>query len=202
MEQRTAFKFFEMSSSVTLDEMERELNTFLAKNRIIDVVKAAPGPGNEGRWSFAVEYLPLSGQEQARTQDVRASARKEKQVDYREVLSVEDFSLYVKLRSYRKEQSEKDGVASYMICTNAELAAIAQRHPRTKRELLEIHGIGEGKWEKYGKALISVVDDWTREHGPIEGNGSYSEEFEEFVEETNNDLDVDKSDELDEEANE
>ena len=41
--------------------------------------------------------------------------------------------------------------------TDATLEAIAERMPRTERELLAVPGIGAAKLEKYGQAVLEVL---------------------------------------------
>jgi len=46
-------------------------------------------------------------------------------VDYQKLLSEPEFALYVKLRDWRKTQSEEQGVPPFSIFHNATLASIA-----------------------------------------------------------------------------
>jgi hypothetical protein len=55
-------------------------------------------------------------------------------VDYREVLSAQDFAVFSKLREVRKGLAEKEGVPPYTIFTNEQLAAVVRQKVTTKAE--------------------------------------------------------------------
>ena len=74
--------------------------------------------GSGSFWTFCVDYLePTSGV----TADGRQAGQRGK-VDYKEVLSPEDFVIFAGLREVRKEMAQKDGVPVYTIFTNDQLA--------------------------------------------------------------------------------
>jgi len=70
-------------------------------------------------------------------------------------LSEEMQKVYQELKKWRNERATRDGIPSYMIARNAQLAAICRRHPGTISELREIEGIGEATCSKYGQELLS-----------------------------------------------
>ncbi|XAR56334.1 DNA helicase [Bertholletia excelsa] len=68
-----------------------------------------------------------------------------------------------------------DGVMAYHIFGNATLHLISKRIPRTKEELLEIHGIGNVKVNKYGDRLLETIKTTIKEHDKGEKNNSGNE---------------------------
>jgi superfamily II DNA helicase RecQ len=78
-------------------------------------------------------------------------------VDYKEKLGEADYGFYLRLREWRKARAEAEGVDAFTIFTNAQLAAIAERRPASSPALREIPGIGEGRAEKYGEAILKEV---------------------------------------------
>ena len=60
-------------------------------------------------WAILVEYLESSG----KSADVTIRGK----VDYKDVLSAGDFSLYSKLREIRKKLAEENGLPVYAVCT-------------------------------------------------------------------------------------
>lgn len=66
-------------------------------------------------------------------------------------------ALYRALRKWRNERARTDGVPSYIIARNAQLAEICRRLPRTLAELKEIEGIGEATCEKYGRDILAHI---------------------------------------------
>ncbi|MBN2308520.1 MAG: HRDC domain-containing protein [Candidatus Hydrogenedentes bacterium] len=143
------FAFF----SIPVDggaSIAQELNAFLRAHRVVSVQKELTQRDTSPCWRLCIEYLegPASP---------RDGERRGPRVDYKEVLSEEDFAVFVRLREARKECAGTEGVPVYAICTNEQLAQIARRRPASVEELREIEGLGEAKCAKYGEALLAAV---------------------------------------------
>jgi hypothetical protein len=69
--------------------------------------------------------------------------------------------LFTRLREWRKETAEKDGVPVYIIATNKQLMDIIHGTPRTLEMLSHIQGFGKKKVEKHGKEIIGIIDAFT-----------------------------------------
>ncbi|MCH8890338.1 MAG: HRDC domain-containing protein [Myxococcales bacterium] len=74
-----------------------------------------------------------------------------------EVLGDRDRALFNALRSYRLKRASASGVPPYVVASDRTLREIAAQRPRTKDELLVIHGIGPARARRYGKGLLEVV---------------------------------------------
>ena len=68
-----------------------------------------------------------------------------------------DLPLFDALRALRTTLAREQGVPPYVIFHDATLREIARLRPRTPGELLEVGGIGAGKAERYGDAVLDVV---------------------------------------------
>lgn len=66
-------------------------------------------------------------------------------------------NLQQKLWQWREQQAHSEGIESFKIFSKATLDAIVTKKPSSKEELLEIKGIKEKKYQKYGKAILSLV---------------------------------------------
>ncbi len=142
------YKFFTIPINAA-DQMESALNRFLVSKRTLTVHREFVQNGANSFWSLAVEYLSDG--------NVGAEKTDKSRVDYREVLSPDDFALYVKLRDWRKQEALKEGLALYNIFNNEQLAEIAEKRVATLSALKEIEGIGEARIKKYGKAVLALV---------------------------------------------
>ena len=78
-------------------------------------------------------------------------------IDYKEILSEKDFSLFSKLREARKKLAEENGLPVYAVCTNEQLAEIAKRRPKNLGDFMQIEGIGQGKADKYALTLLECI---------------------------------------------
>lgn len=81
-------------------------------------------------------------------------------VDYHEGL----FSI---LRALRKKMSDELNVPPYVLFSDATLRDLCRYFPESKAEMLAIKGIGERKYEQYGEAFMSAIQDWRQEHPEI-----------------------------------
>jgi ATP-dependent DNA helicase RecQ len=61
------------------------------------------------------------------------------------------------LRQLRLEIAQKDGVPPYIVFSDKTLKELSVAQPTTKEEMLNIHGIGEVKFERYGKEFLQLL---------------------------------------------
>ncbi|MHB8793648.1 MAG: RecQ family ATP-dependent DNA helicase [Thermoleophilia bacterium] len=66
--------------------------------------------------------------------------------------------LFEALRAHRLELARSDAVPPFVIASDRTLRDIARLRPETLDQLLEAHGIGPAKTEKYGAGFLSVVN--------------------------------------------
>ena len=65
--------------------------------------------------------------------------------------------LFNKLSSWRKDTAIREGIKPYIIFSDATLIELCNKLPKNEQELLEIRGMGEKKFEKYGEELLSML---------------------------------------------
>lgn len=150
------YRFFTISARSNSED-EELLNRFLRHNRILTIHREFVHDAENSYWSLAVEYL--SGKNQT-TEQPRGRSGKNR-VDYKEVLSPEDFGLFARLREWRKEKAGEAGMPVYTIFTNEQLAQIAVQRIFSKTGMREIEGIGESRIKKYGDAVIQLMRELT-----------------------------------------
>jgi len=86
-----------------------------------------------------------------------AKGNKSPSIDYREVLSEEEFQVFAKLRVTRKEIAEESGIAVYRVFSNAQLAAMVEQRVTTVSGFTAIAGVGDAKVREYGERMLSVL---------------------------------------------
>jgi hypothetical protein len=62
------------------------------------------------------------------------------------------------LKQWRKTQARQEGIALFMVFSNATLTELARRQPRTSDELLDVPGIGQTKQQRYGDAILAILN--------------------------------------------
>jgi len=154
------YKIFSLPFSGDI-EREEEMNLFLRQHRVVNVAREVTNVNGNSFWTFCIEYLEGK---KSQTSSGGASTFKSKtsKIDYREVLSDDDFAVYAALRDWRKEVSSQEVVLVYLICTNEQLSFFAQNRPETRADLLKCPGFGDGKADHYGEAILEIVKKYSK----------------------------------------
>ena len=131
-----------------------ELNRFLAAHRVVAVRERIVESSGAALLVFVVETVGLPEAKPGRGR-----------VDYRDELDADDFELFRKLRDVRKTLSEAEGVPLFAVFSNAQLADMARRRCTSRAELAAIEGVGEARIDRYGEALLKVLQRHAKEPG-------------------------------------
>jgi ATP-dependent DNA helicase RecQ len=92
-------------------------------------------------------------------EDAGRPGRPRKRGDTAAELPSEAAGLVESLRAWRREESARQGVPPYVIFHDQTLADIARVRPRDLGALFAINGVGQGKLDRYGAAVLDVVKD-------------------------------------------
>ena len=101
----------------------------------------------------------LRGEEEVHLRRVvqRERAARKPAVAVAAALGGADADLFERLKAWRRDQAREQGVPAYVILHDRTLAEIAQARPGTLGALARIGGIGARKLERYGDALLGLV---------------------------------------------
>ena len=80
---------------------------------------------------------------------------------------VSDEVLLGMLRDLRKKVAKKVGVPPFVVFQDPSLEDMALKYPISKEELINIHGVGEGKAKKYGGAFLELISQYVEENDII-----------------------------------
>jgi ATP-dependent DNA helicase RecQ len=64
--------------------------------------------------------------------------------------------VFEKFRELRFEIASKQNVPAYIVFSDKTLLEFAQALPQNKEEVLDINGVGEVKYERYGKEFLAL----------------------------------------------
>ncbi len=84
-------KFFKIPPDGNISE-EEELNRFLRSHRVLTVEREFVAQGDRSFWAISVEYLESPSA-------AGGGSAQRKRIDYKDVLSAEDFAVFARLRS-------------------------------------------------------------------------------------------------------
>lgn len=103
---------------------------------------------------------------------------------------IEINDLFEKLRLLRQEIAQEERKAPYMIFGDGTLREMSIKYPITKEEMLDISGVGEIKYERYGGRFIEVIKGYIIENNiekEVAVDKGESEEIEDDYFEVNSD---------------
>ncbi len=72
-------------------------------------------------------------------------------------LNYDENKLFEKLRSMRMDLARAENIPPYMVAHDSVLKRLVQVKPMTKEEMIEVEGIGERNFEKYGIYFLKVI---------------------------------------------
>ena len=134
--------------------MEAELNSFLAKHRVVTIERRFVDCGTDSFWALCVDFL---NGEPTGSASYGAPGRADRKVDYKEVLTPEQFEIFAKLRDLRKQLAEQEAVPVYAVFTNEQLAEMVRQSVRDVGGLRKIQGIGEAKVGKFAAPFLALI---------------------------------------------
>ena len=135
------------------DEATEELNAFIAGHRVAHIERKWIDQGTQSAYVFCVEYVLASP---TRDGNPRSQLSRNR-IDYKTILSPNEFTIFSLLRELRKELSQQEGVPVFALFSNEQLAQMVQRRCASKADLQGIEGIGEAKVEKYSEKLLATL---------------------------------------------
>ena len=101
--------------------------------------------------------VSLRQQVEASDPTTRSGAPRKRREGRALTVPLENQALFEALRSWRKEQAQAQHVPPYVIFHDATLAEIAAARPTTAAALAKAGGVGQGKLDRYGEAVLKVV---------------------------------------------
>lgn len=99
-------------------------------------------------------------EEKASTRTGRSSAGQK--VPLSEILTTKGLELFDALRAIRTQIAREEAVPPYIVFSDKTLIDMCIKVPFTKEEMLNVQGVGENKFEKYGRRFLQEIEAKTR----------------------------------------
>jgi len=148
----TKFKVLTIPAIGSIED-EQEANTFMSQHKIINIDRQFVNNGQHSFWSLCIHYALLTPGSEVQ------SERKKARIDYKDVLSEEDFAKFAALREVRKALAERDGVPVFGVFNNEQLAQMVQKKVCNVNQMLAIEGIGASKMERFGRPVLAKLNE-------------------------------------------
>ena len=85
------------------------------------------------------------------------SSRKARKAIQETALSADEQALLAKLKSLRMEFSREIGKPAFVVFSDATLMDMVAKVPTNRDEMLEVSGVGETKFDRYGEAFLDTI---------------------------------------------
>ena len=82
-----------------------------------------------------------------------------------ETLTSSGYKLFERLKKLRLEIAREESMPPYIIFSDKTLIDMAAKMPASKPEMLDVSGVGENKFAKYGERFLEVIEEYRREVG-------------------------------------
>ena len=77
--------------------------------------------------------------------------------DWRGLVSDNAQPIFNALRQWRSGRARAEGIPSYLIGTNRQIAMIAEARPQSLEALQKVEGFGPARGEKYGQEILNIL---------------------------------------------
>lgn len=134
-----------------IDNEEELVNKFLRSVKVLEIKREIVQVDSNAYWAMCVLYLPFGNAE-----TIPGAPRGK--IDYKDLLTEEQFKKFCLLRKIRKRLADDDAVPAFAVFTDQELSEISKLDNIKTSELKHITGIGAKKIEKYGERFCELVN--------------------------------------------
>ena len=91
------------------------------------------------------------------------AAKTKKKAKSVETLTSSGYKLFERLKKLRLEIAREESMPPYIIFSDKTLIDMAAKMPASKPEMLDVSGVGENKFAKYGQRFLEVIEEYRRE---------------------------------------
>lgn len=93
------------------------------------------------------------------------TAKTKKKAKSVETLTSSGYKLFERLKKLRLEIAREESMPPYIIFSDKTLIDMAAKMPASKPEMLDVSGVGENKFAKYGERFLEAIEEYRREEG-------------------------------------
>ena len=93
------------------------------------------------------------------------AAKTKKKAKSVETLTSSGYKLFERLKKLRLDIAREESMPPYIIFSDKTLIDMAAKMPASKPEMLDVSGVGENKFAKYGERFLEVIGEYRREVG-------------------------------------
>ncbi|KAL7585237.1 hypothetical protein Lser_V15G46163 [Lactuca serriola] len=159
------------SASSVLKVNEKKAGSLIAGRQTITLrfpsgVKAFKSLRNDATPARGLSTSTITSTSASKQNPVQLDTSAQPQTQGDSALSAKLYSALRLLRTHLLREASEKGMSysAHHIFVNETLHDIGRKIPRTKEELLEVHGIGKAKVSKYGDRVLKIIEDTVNAH--------------------------------------
>ena len=122
------------------------VNEFLLNKKVKNIKAEFFESGGSFYWSILIVYDVV-----VHEIDRKGKTKEKVKLDEKDTL------LLQRLKEWRKEQAEKEGLPAFIVATNTELLSVVKVKPGSKEGIKMVKGFGKKKIEKYGDDILKIT---------------------------------------------
>jgi superfamily II DNA helicase RecQ len=108
--------------------------------------------------TLVVKYFPFRAEaDPSPNRGFLSGSPPKRDESWKSLLAESDMGLFNLMRDWRSKRSKTDGVPTYVVLTNQELAHIVKVKPQSLADLGRIEGVGKAKIERYGSEILGFT---------------------------------------------
>lgn len=143
-------------NQLTFSFDDTEVRAFMADKEVQKIRDHAFVHQNMPCLTLVVVYHPTAGTSENPIPTGKNHAN-ERDENWRKILSEADIPLFNTLREWRSSKGREEGVPTYFVCTNKQLADVVHLRPESMSALAKVDGFGEGRLKKYGQEILAIL---------------------------------------------
>ena len=98
------------------------------------------------------------------TDEDKIPAKSKKKTKGSDPLTFDGFKLFDKLRQLRLAIAREENMPPYIIFSDKTLTDMCVKLPKDKAQMLNVSGVGENKYAKYGERFLAVIVEWAEKY--------------------------------------
>jgi len=115
-----------------------------------------------GQDTFECKVIQVKSSKQAKTwgqgnSSGDSEARTRRKIAQESALSADEAALLAALKSKRTEIAREIAKPAYVVFSDATLIDMVEKCPANRDEMLDVSGVGEVKFDKFGKAFLEII---------------------------------------------
>lgn len=158
--------YYNSLSNISLSQLRQVLNHLMLQNYVFLTNTEYPILQLTSKSKAILEKRETIYMKMAKEWNYQAEPKKPKKKTQKESIDYSEVNqeLFQMIRQIRNRLAQQEKVPPYLIFADKTLIDMCGKMPSNKEEMLNVSGVGEAKFKKYGDIFLDVIQTYKREH--------------------------------------